>query len=159
MKNLLVPIDFSKVSDRIVATAEEIARAFKAKIWLLHCVRDYPLFAAMEEVPLELPDQSNEMAVRYPEQNRQLAAVAAPLMAMGISVEPLLVVGMPGDEILYVADQYQIDLIIIGSHGHGALYDLMVGSVAHAVLQQAHCLTLVVPPAARKDAKDTSTRK
>ncbi len=150
MKNLLAPIDFSDVTDRVIDTAEQMARAFGAKLWLIHCVKEHPVFAPMEEVPLVLPDTDMAMSERHPEQYQELVTLTSALKAKGIDAEALFVVGIPADEILFVADQYQIDLILMGSHGHGALYEMVMGSVAQAVLHQTNRLTLIVPSEIRK---------
>ena len=150
MKNILVAIDFSAVTDRVVTTAEQLARSFGAKIWLLHCVRDYPLFAAMEEVPLDIPGADPTLKDKYPEPHRHLSAILDSIKQKGIESQLLLTVGLPADEILFAVEQYDIDLILLGSHGHGAVYDLVVGSVANAVLMQSPVMTLIVPSKPRR---------
>ena len=67
----------------------------------------------------------------------------------------------PGDElhiqgpivekILHEAGEQQADMIVIGSHGHGALYDLLVGTVTQGVIKSATCPVVVVPAPAKKD--------
>jgi nucleotide-binding universal stress UspA family protein len=151
VKNLLVPIDFSKVTNQVVATAEEFSRAFGAKVWLLHCVRDYPLYAPLEDVSPVMPNEK-DWASQFPDQYHRFSAIASWLKERGIEVEPLFAVGVPADEVLYVADKFQIDLIIMGSHGHGAFYDMVVGSVANSVLHRARCRTLIVPSDTEKQA-------
>jgi nucleotide-binding universal stress UspA family protein len=63
----------------------------------------------------------------------------------GIKVTSLLVQGYAVEKILKEADQLGADLIVMGSHGHGALRNLLVGSVANGVLGKAKCPVLVVP--------------
>ena len=50
-------------------------------------------------------------------------------------------------EILAMAEQYEIDMIVMGSHGHGAWYELVVGTVSEGVVHRASCPTLIVPSA------------
>ncbi len=63
---------------------------------------------------------------------------------------PVRVVHLSGPAVPLIIDQarkVRADMIVIGSHGHTAFYDLLVGSTAHGVLKRATCPVLVVPPA------------
>ena len=145
MKNLLVPVDFSDVTERVVATAEQMARAFGAKVWLMHCVGEYPAFAAMGEIPAFLPTPDAALPATYPDQYRKLSELTSSLRGKGIDAESLFVGGMAIEEILSIADEHQIDLIIMGSHGHGAWYELLVGTVTEGVLHRAGRPMMIVP--------------
>ena len=100
MKNLLVPIDFSDVSDRLVATAEKQATAFGAKVWLLHCISEYPALSAMGEIPVFLPSSGLALPGRYPDEYRQLAKLTSNLRDNGIDAE-LLFVGTVTEAVLH----------------------------------------------------------
>ena len=145
MKNLLVAIDFSDVTERVVSAAEELARAFGAKIWLLHVVAEVSAMASLGEVPFHWPAAEAELPERFSEEQRRMQELLAGLMARGINAEMLLIRGSAVIEILAMAEQYEIDMVIMGSHGHGALYELMVGTVSEGVLRHAACPALIVP--------------
>ena len=145
MKNLLVPIDFSDATEHVLATAEEIARPFEARVWLIHCVRDYPVFAAMEEVPLTLPTPDMNLEVQFPQQHRHLLKLRDQLLKRGIPTSFLFAVGLPADEILYAVRPYRIDLIVMGSHGHGPFHELFVGSVTKEVIVRSIVPVLIAP--------------
>ncbi len=153
MKNLLVPVDFSDVTNRVVASAEQMARAFGAKVWLMHCVGEYPAFAAMGEIPAFIPTPDAALPGTYPDQYRKLAELTSSLRDQGIDAELLFVGGMAVEQILAVAEEHQIDLIIMGSHGHGAWYELLVGTVTEGVLHRIGRPLLVVPSDTRRDKK------
>jgi nucleotide-binding universal stress UspA family protein len=57
-------------------------------------------------------------------------------------------VGPPIPHILAEAERTDADYIIMGSHGHTALYDLLVGSTTHGILRKARCPVVVIPAAA-----------
>ena len=63
----------------------------------------------------------------------------------GDDVMALQVEGAIPDEILSLAREHEASLIVMGSHGHGALYRLLVGSVTNAVLKAGVCPVVVVP--------------
>jgi nucleotide-binding universal stress UspA family protein len=65
----------------------------------------------------------------------------------GLDVLALRVPGSPVEKILEASAEHGAELIIIGSHGHGALYHLLVGSVTDGVLKSAACPVVVVPGA------------
>jgi nucleotide-binding universal stress UspA family protein len=145
MKNLLVAVDFSDVTERVVATAEQMARAFGAKIWLLHVVPEVSPVASLGEVPFQWPAMDVESPERFPEEQHQIQTLLAGLKDKGLNAESLLIRGTAVVEILAMAEQYEIDMIVMGSHGHGAWYELVVGTVSEGVLHRAPCPTLIVP--------------
>ncbi|MEK6259438.1 MAG: universal stress protein [Planctomycetota bacterium] len=145
MKNLLVAVDFSDVTDRVVGTAEQMARAFGAKIWLTHVVAEASPMASLGEVPFQWPAISAESPERFPEEQHQMQTLLFGLKDKGLNAESLLIRGSAIEEILDIAERYQIDLIVMGSHGHGAWYELVVGTVSEGVLRRAPCPTLIVP--------------
>jgi nucleotide-binding universal stress UspA family protein len=63
-----------------------------------------------------------------------------------VTAETVHVVGSPVPEIIEQAKTCAADYIVIGSHGHTAFYDLLVGSTANGVLKRAKCPVLIVPP-------------
>ncbi|MEW5940915.1 MAG: universal stress protein [Chloroflexota bacterium] len=63
----------------------------------------------------------------------------------GLDATALVVQGATVETILNEASKLEADMIVVGSHGHGALYQLLVGSVCEGVLRKAACPVLVVP--------------
>ena len=59
-------------------------------------------------------------------------------------VDALVVEGAPANELVRVAKEHQVDLIIIGSHGRGGLSRAILGSVADRVMRTAHCPVMIV---------------
>jgi nucleotide-binding universal stress UspA family protein len=66
-----------------------------------------------------------------------------------LPVETQLVNGPPVLEILDAARKLDATYIVIGSHGHNAIYDLLVGTTTHGVLRKVSCPVVVVPPPQR----------
>ena len=159
MKNLLVAVDFSDVTERVVATAEQMARAFGAKIWLVHVVPEVPPMASLGEVPFTWPAMDAEAPERLPEEQRQMHALLAGLKDKGLNAESLLIRGSAVIEILAMAEQYEIDMIVMGSHGHGAWYELVVGTVSEGVLRHASCPALIVPSEKLQKKKATKPKE
>lgn len=61
-----------------------------------------------------------------------------------VAVEPLVEIGEPGPTICKVAARTKVDVVVMGSHGHGWLQRVLIGSASHHVLQHAPCPVLVM---------------
>ena len=88
-----------------------------------------------------LPTDFSETAARA-----MLAATAEALTGDGAPVETALAVGTPATAIVRYADEHQIDLIVMGTHGRTGVSRALLGSVVEAVVRRAPCLVLAVPP-------------
>jgi len=142
MKTLLAAVDFSDASPAIVAHAAELANALVARVVLLHIVEPVasyvPVGSAMDVIETAPP----------PIMEQDLAAQKTHLdrLAAGLKdVTTVAVIGLAADEIVTQAQEHGAELIILGSHGHGALYHLFAGSVVTGVLKRARVPVLVVP--------------
>lgn len=140
--NIIVPIDFSDVTERVLREASIAALARGAKIWLLHVAMPEPDFVGFEGGPDVVRDQ---VAKEFREEHRQVQGYADQLTSEGIDVTALLVQGPTVQTILEEADRHDADLIVMGSHGHGTLYQMIVGSVSEGVLRKTRCPVLLVP--------------
>lgn len=146
MKTLLVPLDFSDASEKVVGVAGDLAKAMEGRVVLLHIVEPVatymPVGASMDVIatappPLEPEDTS------APQQ--RLDTLAGPLRKAGIETEAVATIGLAVDDILSQAESRQAHFIVLGSHGHGALYHLFSGSVVTGVLKRSTCPVIVVP--------------
>jgi len=142
MKNILVPVDFSDVTDAVLRLALEVGKPFQAKIHLLHVAAPDPDFVGYEPGP---PSVRVQLAEKFRDEHRKIQALkeASGLPEDGIHAH--LIQGPFIQKILEEADRLQADLLVIGSHGHGALYNLLMGSVAEGILRDSRCPVLVVP--------------
>jgi len=142
MKRILIPVDFSPVTQAMRQAVEPLAKAFDSKVYFLHVasrvgdgLKDW----------VDMQDRQVMMAKKYPDSMRDVEAMARELRDRGCDADPILLEGPPADVILDEIARLDIDYVIIGSHGHGALYDVLVGSVTDHVLRNAPCPVIVVP--------------
>jgi nucleotide-binding universal stress UspA family protein len=142
MKTILVPIDFSDISSRVVNTAQELARSFGARLVLLHVSEPEPDFVGFEPGPVAV---RTTVARDFRKEHQKLEELSAQASAGGLDVLALQIQGPIVDKVLDEADKQGADLIVVGSHGHGALFEFLVGSVTSGVLRAAKCPVLVVP--------------
>lgn len=142
MERLLVPVDFSEVTASVVDSAASMARAFSAELVLIHVAAPEPDFVGMDVGPQAVREARAE-EIRG--EHRELQALAEGLRGGGLSTRALLVQGPTVEKILAEARKLEADVIVIGSHGHGALYRALLGSVSEGVVRGAACPVLVVP--------------
>lgn len=117
-----------------------------ARLVLLNVVQPPP--AIVSDLYAVSSGQTEDMiaaAEQFAEQ--RLRELAMPCIELGISTRVVRRLGAAVPEIL--ARARDADFIVLGSHGHGAMYDLLVGSTAHGVLRRAPCPVVVVPAARR----------
>lgn len=150
MKTILAPVDFSSVTERVIAEAAALARSFDGRIVLLNITQPIAIGADTAGF-VENVDELNEAAAR--DAARKLAALEDGLEAAFLKADSVQLTGVPAVLISEQAKQLGADYIVMGSHGHTAFYDLLVGSTASAVLKRAPCPVLVVPPPPKQTGK------
>ncbi len=145
MKTILAAIDLSPITPQVVEAAARLATELQAKLIILAVLEPVaayvPIGAAMDVItapmPMEPPDVKGL--------KERLEKLAAPLRASGLTVETITAVALPQDEILEQAETTGADMLVLGSHGHGALYHLFSGSVVTSVLHKATIPVTVIP--------------
>jgi len=141
---ILVPIDFSDVTEVVLARVSQLAKALDAKIWLIHIADSVPVFPTYE-VGAATPYPRADMAIRLRHEHQRLQEYQHACEEDGLTVTAMLVHGIPGDKIVAEAERFRPMMIAMGSHGHGALHHLMMGSVCEYVLKHVACPVMIVP--------------
>lgn len=139
---LLVATDFSPQSKQVLRIARRIGAALSAQLWLIH--------VAAPEAPFKSYGAGErqgrkEIADGYREERRLVHEAAESLREAGLDATGLTVQGTPAKKILAQAGELGADMIVIGSHGFGAVSRLLLGSVSGKVLKKASCPVLIVP--------------
>jgi nucleotide-binding universal stress UspA family protein len=137
---ILVPTDFSAHSRQALKYACAIAERFSSELHLLNVVQ--PLALSTPYVGA-LPD---ELMYPVPAARQELDKLEAPGLEQAASVERAVRTGTPFVEIVRYAREKNIDLIVMGTHGHGGLVHALLGSVAEKVVRKAGCPVLTVRP-------------
>ena len=151
MKRILVAIDLSDVTAVMLDVASELASEFKAKLYLVHVAKVPHTYVAhgggaqFGFDPAYTVLSRDEIAHQLRDEHRELQEHGARIEGEGVQVAALLLPGDPVVKILEEAEKLDVDLIVMGSHGHGAIYELLVGSVTEGVLRKTRRPVLVVP--------------
>jgi nucleotide-binding universal stress UspA family protein len=160
MKRILVPIDCSDATPRVVDLAREVAMAFQAEVHLVHVrelsaatapgVMGYglagmPELAPVSGVPVPVFEPMPSPIPTDENWKNKLADWQREIAQAGLTVKLHEPTGAVAEEILNQADAVKADLIVMGAHGHGAMYNLLVGSVTEGVLKRSTRPVLLVP--------------
>lgn len=165
---MLVAIDLKPGTDRVLAEAQRYAKALDAIVNIVHIadpvsdfVRDTkevtdskdpdPDFVSYVKGEQETKPGAHETlrddrAKEFRLEHQQVHALAEKMRASGIRVDHALTVQGPTlEKLLKEASRLGTDLLVLGSHRHGALYRLLHGDIAIDATKQAPCALLVVP--------------
>jgi nucleotide-binding universal stress UspA family protein len=147
MKSILVPVDFSDVTLKVVKAAVYLAKPFQSHITLMHVEWSEPapeivdFGAGPNLVPPPVLDEPQITEAK----KRKLAELEELVTSVGLTATTIELQGPPVEQILAQAETARVDLIVIGSHHHGALYHLFEGGVTEGILARARCPVLIVP--------------
>lgn len=139
---ILVAIDLSEMTEKIIQTAGDLALKTKAELWLIHVVQPEPDFIGYEVGP---PSERHIIAKSFQEKHVRIQELANGMKKEGLNVTPLLLQGATVETILSESDKLNPDIIITGSHGHGAMVHILMGSVSKGILKKSKVPVLVVP--------------
>lgn len=147
MKTILTPVDFSAISKAVVKSSAELARSLDARLVLLHVVQPPVITSEYGAVMVNIQE-----IVAASEKNaaRHLTLMVQKLKAAGYQASYVLLSGSPRTQIVEQAVKLNADYVVLGSHGHSALFDLLAGSTASGVLKKSPCPVVVIPPIGKK---------
>lgn len=146
MKRILVPTDFSEHAENALKVASQIAKKNDSEIVILH----------MLELPHQMSDAITggasipETMLFMKKANEMLDEVSARPYLDGIPVTEIVKMDKPVHGISQVSKDYEIDLIIMGSHGASGIEELLIGSNTEKVVRNSEIPVLVI----KKDISD-----
>lgn len=142
MSTLLVPIDFSDITPTVMSHTEILAESLNAEVYLLHVEAPDPDFVGYEVGPDTVRDS---VAEGIHSDKHAIHRLRDDLRSKNLRVESLTIQGGTVAKIVEEAIRLQADYIVMGSHGHGALLHLLMGSVCEGVIKDAPCPVVVIP--------------
>jgi nucleotide-binding universal stress UspA family protein len=139
---ILLTTDFSETSAKAFPAARAMADRFGARISVVHVEDDRvsPLLVEYMAVGLESVRQRQVENAR-----RQLEEFVFSHMGRDADVDMEVSLGVPHAEIVRLASERDVDLIVMATHGRGFISHAMMGSTTERVLRRAPCPVLVVP--------------
>jgi nucleotide-binding universal stress UspA family protein len=147
---ILCPVDFSTLGKAAVQTATSLARDRGAKLLIVHVQEPFYEYGNGEfYYGLVDPDRA--------ELEKMLNAIVPSDPA--VAYEHRLIVGNPSEAVLELADQEQVEMIVIATHGRTGVSRLLMGSVAEAIVRKAKCPVLTIKASAAPPAKRAVTKE
>lgn len=143
IRRILVPTDFSDSARQALDWASTLAREFKAEILLLHVVENLTVGYASDLFPVPMAEVYEEISGYA---RSELAKLVQELRTGGVTVTERLAQGTPSAEIIRIAKEEGVDLIVVGSHGKGLLDHALFGSTTERVVRKAPCPVLTCRP-------------
>lgn len=141
MKKIVAAVDFSDSTSGVVEMASAQAKAFGAELHLVHVLEPEPAYTAYGFTPDEFP----AMHVFQEEARKRATKRLDELVTTSPGVVPKLAEGSPLAAIQDYVKETGAELLVLGSHGHGMVASLLLGSVAEGMVRKAVVPTLVVP--------------
>jgi nucleotide-binding universal stress UspA family protein len=148
LEKVLLPTDGSETAEKAIAFAARLFENTPCKVTLLSVVEE-PVYSAFwsdgliaPEVLMPPPEELREELDKRAEE--MLSESAKPLRDAGLDVQPKIRFGNSAAEVLQEAEEGDYDMIVMGSHGRGALGGFLLGSVSNRVAHHAKCPVLIV---------------
>jgi len=139
-RRILCGVDFSECSESALRYAASIAKQSAAHLEVLSVVQLIPMYEVTGAVPLYYPGLLSELTAEI---GNQLQAVVG-AAAAGVDVDSLVTAGTPHREIVRIADERQVDLVVVGAHSHSAVERVLFGSTTNHVVRRVSCPVLTV---------------
>ena len=147
-KKILFTTDFSETSQEAAKYAVSYAQEFGSKLYVLHIVNEkilseglnLPRLVSVENLEAEMTKEAKKRLQLFLEEEK----------ADKIDFETVIKKGVPFLEIVRFANENDIDLIVIGTHGHSGFEHIVFGSTAEKVVRKAPCPVLSVRPSQRE---------
>jgi nucleotide-binding universal stress UspA family protein len=143
MKTIVALVDFSDVASRVLEQAGEQAKAFGARVILMHVVPKEAVvigFGIASPVVMEAPTEQ-----RIKMDLEKLEVLRASLTERGVDVLMEQVTEGTAERLLEECRMWKADLIVLGSHHHSTVFKWFFGTFTTEVLKSANCPVLVVP--------------
>ncbi len=144
MSEVLACVDLSDATEIVVEHAAKIAKGLGDRLHILHVAAEEPVIAGYDKDSMGVFTR-DDRAHQLLDEHQGLRELSERLRSEGLEVMPLIEMGATLDQILEVADRIDAEVIAVGSHGHGGMHDLLVGSVSKALLKHSARPVLVVP--------------
>lgn len=136
---IVIPTDFSDVSQRALEYAKSIAKRYDSRLFLLHVTEPINLITPPEAAWVDQEGIQQRLEQR-------LEQAGAELRSQGFWAEAFAVTGPVRSEILGFIEENKVDIIVLGTHGKAGFERFLLGSDAEAILRKVKCPVLLIGP-------------
>lgn len=140
--NILVAVDLSPASEKVIEAARGVAELTGVSIFVFHVVETETDFIC----PDTDPESARKLvAEQFPLEDSSVKKLAKKLQDDGLDASAILVCGSSVEKTLKEAENLDAGLIVVGTHGHSAVYDVLIGSNSAGIIRKSKLPVLVVP--------------
>lgn len=149
LKNIMVATDFSSTSKVALKHAAAIVEHHASNLYVIHVI------PPLVRTPIPIETLAPEVELDRRQAKADLAEFVADETLAHIPHQELLERGEISGVLSELVQKYEIDLLVLGTHGRGGIGKILLGSVAEAVFRQVRCPVLTIGPAVPTEPKDT----
>ncbi|HIJ89765.1 MAG: universal stress protein [Desulfobulbaceae bacterium] len=143
IKKILVPVDFSENSQKILGTAADFAAKFKAELAVVFVVQSFDDYSGFFVPHMPIIQLEEEMVKSAGE---KMKSFVAETLTSSVPHTTAILSGDVVEEINRFAGAQNADLIVMGTHGYKGLDKILFGSVAEKIVKTAPCPVLTINP-------------
>ena len=145
MKKIVAAVDFSNATSAVLEMAVRLASSFGAELELFHVIEPAPGFVAYGFTPVDYPPLDSYQHEVKRRATSKLQELLTQVRAELPAATSHMAGGSPLRELLAYVKRVGADFVILGSHGHGVISAMLLGSVAEGMVRKATVPTLVIP--------------
>lgn len=142
MKTILVAVNLDEPYTRLIQKARSVAKVYAARLRLVYVAPPDPSFVGAASWPQIVRDG---LASELKEEHNELRAIADRVREQGVESDAFMVRGHVVDVLLEQIQKVKPEMVILGSHEEGGLFQALSGGVVRGVLRRGKCPVLVVP--------------
>ncbi|WP_010583761.1 universal stress protein [Schlesneria paludicola] len=155
VKRILFPTDFSPPAQQALQYAMSLAERFQAELHVMHVIAPLPVTLPDATTSWTIPDSTQDILLE--QTRRRLSELIGQKWAEQHRTILVADVGFAVDEIVRYAKQEDIDLIVVGTHGHSGFSRLLLGSVAEKLVRISDCPVLTIHPTGHQFVDEVGT--
>lgn len=151
MKKILIAVDYDPTAQKIAETGYAFAKSMGARVTLLHVTSDYVYYSSLDYSPILGYDSFSNLGVIQTNTIEELHNAAENYLETtkrhlgDETIETVVKDGDFGEVILETAEELNIDIIVMGTHGRRGLDKILMGSVAEKVLRNSSIPLFIIP--------------
>lgn len=156
MKNVLIALDYNPSAEKIAETGHSLAMAMNASITLIHVMADPIYYSSMDYSPIMGYTGFNAVDMLQIEDGIQLRKAAQDFLdqtkshLQDESITTLIAEGDCARAILEAAAEFNINIIVLGSHSRSGLEKILMGSITEKVLHHSKVPMFIIPTGGEK---------
>src|SRR5262249_45458711 len=137
-------VDLSDATAPVLEAAAALAKGRGDRLHVLHVAAEEPALAGYDTDDISVHTRTDR-AAQLLQEHQHMRELAHGLERDDLVVVPLVEMGSTVEVILEVADRIDAETIVAGTHGHGRLHDVLLGSVSHTLMKRTDRPVLLVP--------------